>query len=828
MVGSVYEVRANQRVPGLVRRKTAVSRHEPRRQEQSGRSRSISRPTPRQPPQSQHHGPQLRHPSLRLASPYDDRYASEDDSTSEELPESPYVSAPDESRGRRRNPVGASSAAPLPPRYCPPTVSTLSTDSGHGQGGKRDGDGGRDHRGATPESLLRDPEWASHGRRSSHRGVVGSDAGFQQDRHPRSPQTFDLPLGRQPPPAQPTTAAPTPPPNSRNPRSSTAPHHYQEYPESGMAPPRHAHAHANNTVPGLQHREGIARAGYAGRVATDPPSPPRPSPSHRRQNREPSRSRAAPAPPLVSRNPASSNRNGAYASLNGRSGLEREGKQERERAGGDEKDRRADRLEAERLTAEMEFEQAYQASMADRRRSIRRAGNYEVAGEEGLSTAMPKSNPDPVAHPLPHTSGIPSHQQAPPPPPLHTRPRSFLPQQRRPAYPAAAPPPPPSSAAPRPQIDRGIPTAINARDSLFGFSNQEERDDGGEDRGDRRADVHESASRNPYLDQAGSRQGSLKEDHYKRAGEKGLSSANAHPQLSSGQRRRPPAPPSPNLPSRSNSRSCPSRGMSQQQQRQRPAHPAASYPPSAAAAGPASDRSDSSSFSSSAVPGPRNPAATSRGNPNANANASSTGPRGARVGAVNTGPGPRTAPSPRREGAGSVGGYGSVRKGAELPGPSSIKTGERATPPQQRRPAHPATAAPPAPPAPPAPGPRNPRPSSSIASRPRNPHHVNETNPAPRAGAVGARSAGFGPRTAPGSRREGVRSVSVSGRSNFRKPSSPDRSTSSRWGEKPRSAGHQRAANKAQKNGKRRQEEPKPTLTQKIGYKLWVTALGCM
>ena len=219
MVGSVYEVRADWGVPGLVRRRTAVSRHEPWRQERSGRSRSISRPTPRQPveqtsqahpsrqpSQNQYRGRQLRHPSLHPASPYDDQYASEDDHTSEddELLEIPHVSAPEELRGRHRNPVGASAAAPLPPRYYPPAVSTLSMVPGQGQGDERDGNDGRDHGGEAPESLLRDRGRASYRREGSQRGGVGSNAGVQRARRSHSPQKFGLSSRQRPPPAEPT------------------------------------------------------------------------------------------------------------------------------------------------------------------------------------------------------------------------------------------------------------------------------------------------------------------------------------------------------------------------------------------------------------------------------------------------------------------------------------------------------------------------------------------------------------------------------------------------------------------------------------------------
>ena len=957
MVGSVYEVRPDWRVPGLVRRRTAVSRHEPRRQERSGRSRSVSRPTPRQPleqtarahpsrppSQSQHHRRQFRYPSLPLAPPYDEQYAHEDDSTSEddELPENPYVSAQEDSRGPRRNPVAASSAAPRPQPYCPPTVATISTVSGHEQGSERAGDGSRDHRGAAPEALLRDRERGSHGHGGSQRGGgMGSNAGIQHHRHPRSPQTLGLSSRQRPPPAEPITPAPAPAPQPglHDRLSTTGSSTHYEHRDSGMAPPRHAHAHANNNVPGLQHGEGIARAGYAGHLATEPPRPPRPSPSLPRPNREPSRSRAAPAPPLASRNPVSSDRNGPYSMMNGRSGIEREGRQERERVGDDEKGRRADRLEAEMLAAEMGSEQGYQASMADRRRSIRKGGIHEMAGEEGLSAARPRSNPDPVAYPLPHTSGISSRQRAPPPPPYHTRPRSILPQQQRPAHLAAAasrhpPPHPPSSEAPRPHIYRDIPTASNARDSLFGFSHRKQRDDSGEDEGDRRADGLESTVRNPYLHPANRRRESLNEGYDVRLGEEGLtSSLNAHLQLSSGERRRPPAPPPPNLSGRSGSRSRHLPGMPQQQ-RQRPTH-------SAAAAPPASDSSPSSTSSSSAVPRSRNPAASSRGNANtnskvpnigprgerigvantgpepgsrpgpkregtesvdgygyrstrgrdraevprppptktgeratpqqqrrpaypavayppasdtsdcsmssspvvtgsrnlpatprgnANANASSTGPRGGRVGTATTGPGPEPRPGPKREGVKNVSGYGSVRKGAGLAELPPIKPQDRALPQQQRRPAHPAAAPPPPPPASHI---RNRPPTSSIA--PQSPHvpvYTNRTNTSPRAGGVGVRSAGPGPRSAPipGPRRPDVRNVS-GGRTvatNFPNPSSPRRAASSRWEDHPRSAGHRRAGKTTSGRGKIREEETNPTLTQKIGHKLWVSALSCM
>ena len=199
------------------------------------------------------------------------------------------------------------------------------------------------------------------------------------------------------------------------------------------------------------------------------------------------------------------------------------------------------------------------------------------------------------------------------------------------------------------------------------------------------------------------------------------------------------------------------------------------------------------------------------------------GPRAA-VGARSTGQSPLIASSLRKEGAGSVSGYSGVRKGVKLPEPST-EGREREIPQRQRGPAHSVTAAPPSPTAPA----RNLPPSSSIPLRPRNPIHTNRNNLGPRAGGADARSTWMGPRITPAPRREGVRSVSVGGRGhgNFPNPSSPRWAASGRRGEIPWSAGHQRAGNHAQKNGKRK-EEPKPTLTQKIGYKLWVSALSCM
>ena len=268
---------------------------------------------------------------------------------------------------------------------------------------------------------------------------------------------------------------------------------------------------------------------------------------------------------------------------------------------------------------------------------------------------------------------------------------------------------------------------------------------------------------------------------------------------------------------------------------------------------------------------------------------------------MNTGP----RPGPKRERANSVSGYGSTtgRERAKAPGPSSIKTGERATPQQQRRPAYSA-----APPAPPASHPHNPRPSTSIPPHPRNPVRSNGTSMGPRA-AAGARSTASTPRTAPSRRcvydtcfsgygsttgrerakvpgspriksREPVvpqrqrrptpplpalhdlppysstpspsytplhangraratgarntdstppprnppvRSVSVGHDHRYREGSRrsvpnyfPNRPSSPRWGEP--GSGRRRSM----------REEPKATLTQRIGYRLWITALGCL
>ena len=125
MVGSVYEVRADWGVPGIVRRKTDVSRKEGRRRGWSGTRHSRSRATPqqpleqtsraepfRQPSQSQHHGRKIGHPSLHLASPHGDGHAGENgyDGEDDELPESPCISAPEGSRGRHGD---ATIAAPI-------------------------------------------------------------------------------------------------------------------------------------------------------------------------------------------------------------------------------------------------------------------------------------------------------------------------------------------------------------------------------------------------------------------------------------------------------------------------------------------------------------------------------------------------------------------------------------------------------------------------------------------------------------------------------------------------------------------------------------------
>ena len=792
MVRSVYEVRRDGRVPELVRHKTAVPRNEGRRQEWSGRSRSVSRAGPQQPSQG-HHPQPLEQPSRQDPSQktsqsqpgqdrphlspqiplYDDRYASDDESVREEdeFPERSYnrtakdpggrrrdatIAAPiPESRrpGRQREPLHSRSPYPASPlsssaHPSPHPRITRNANVGRGDSDSRNKVGG-------PEPLY-DPR--------------GSSSRTRPD-PPHSPPHSQTPLN------QGITSQPAP----RVPLPASISHGLRHPPlYSSLG---HAHPQAQNSFPRPQSRESNRRRGDDSRLVVGSPSS--------GQNVAPSQSRAPPQrPPSVSRYELPSERNTAHT----RSGFGGEGTRERERNRDDESGRRANRSETESSESEMGFQERYRADMADGRGGVKKEGTSRREEEE-FSAAMANAH----LYPRPHVSGVPSHQQPPPPPPpYHTRPRPLgVPQQRPPpAHPAAAasyhppPRPPPSSAARPPHVDRSIPTAVNARDSLFGHPNLEKRDDGCDDRGDRRADGLESTSRNPYLRPSS--------------------------------RQQPLPPPPPQDPGRFDTRSRPLSGMPQHQHRQRPAHPAAAARPPPPAAVTASDHSDSSSSSSSSVvPRSSDLSATSYGNTdaNANTNASSTAPRGGRFGAANTVPEPRVHPGPKRERTRSVSRYGSARNPAELPGSPPIKTGERGIPPQQRRPIIPA--------------PRNVPLSSPITPPPRNPVHTNGTNTGPRAAEVDGRNIG----SALGDRRDGIRSVTVGahghGRSpavatKFPKPPSPRWEASGRWGEPPRRV--QSTPPVPGSGGQRivRRPEPKPTLTQRVGYKLWVTALGCL